>query len=248
MHLRRVTRDRFGRLGVALLGVLTLCLGLMLSLGITFALVGCAPVVPAPSAVAPPGTASSPRPAPAGSAAPTPAPTTIPAPTPAISVPVVDAAVGNQPPAVAPPSRIQVPALGIDMAVEPVGVEPDGAMSLPPDTDIAGWYRFGSAPVDAAGASVIAAHVDSMTYGIGPFSRLVDAPAGTEIVVTTADGVQHRYAVEAVQLTLKSEMPWAAIFDRAGAPRLTLVTCGGEYDYSGAGRYLSNVVLSAVAL
>ncbi len=40
-------------------------------------------------------------------------------------------------------------------------------------------------------------------------------------------------------------MDWVAAFDRAGPPRLTLVTCGGEFDYENR-RYLSNLVLTAI--
>ena len=39
-------------------------------------------------------------------------------------------------------------------------------------------------------------------------------------------------------------MDWDGAFDRAGPPRLTLVTCGGEFDDENR-RYLSNFVLTA---
>ena len=43
----------------------------------------------------------------------------------------------------------------------------------------------------------------------------------------------------------KADVDWVAAFDRAGPPRLTLVTCGGEFDYENR-RYLSNLVLTAI--
>ena len=57
------------------------------------------------------------------------------------------------------------------MAVDPVGVRDDGEMEIPEDADRAGWYQFGPAPADPAGATVIAAHVDSVQTGIGQFAR-----------------------------------------------------------------------------
>ncbi|WP_416173150.1 class F sortase [Cryobacterium sp. 10C3] len=68
--------------------------------------------------------------------------------------------------------------------------------------------------------------------------------AGTEIVLSLADGGERRYRVASVDLVLKPDVPWPAIFDRTGPARLTLVTCGGEFDYT-ARRYLSNVIVSA---
>jgi sortase (surface protein transpeptidase) len=117
-------------------------------------------------------------------------------------------------------------------------------MGLPKNPAIAAWYKFGPAPASAAGATVIAAHVDSLEYDVGPFARLATAPAGTEIVLSLADGSERRYSVASVTLTLKPDVPWPAVFDRTGPARLTLVTCGGEFDYT-ARRYLSNVIVSA---
>ena len=126
-----------------------------------------------------------------------------------------------------------------------VGLADNAAMALPANPAVAAWYRYGAGPASPAGATVVAAHVDSLAYAIGPFARLADAPAGTEIVLETADGGAHRYAVASVDSVEKPSVPWASVFDRAGQPRLVLVTCGGEFDYD-ARRYLSNVIVTAV--
>ena len=57
-----------------------------------------------------------------------------------------------------------------------------------------------------------------------------------------ARGIRTRCSV--VEVLDKADVDWAAAFDRAGPPRLTLVTCGGEFDVENR-RYLSNVVLTA---
>jgi hypothetical protein len=51
--------------------------------------------------------------------------------------------------------------------------------------------------------------------------------------------------VQSVRVIEKADVDWVAAFDRAGPPRLTLVTCGGEFDYENR-RYLSNLVLTAI--
>ena len=147
---------------------------------------------------------------------------------------------------VAPPApdRIEIPDLGIDVSVRPVGLDEQGSMALYDDPSIAAWYQWGPAPASEAGSTVIAAHVDSLEYDLLPFARLRDAVAGTQVFVTDAAGARHPYAVQSVQVIDKTDVDWNAAFDRAGAPRLTLVTCGGAFDDENR-RYLSNLVLTA---
>jgi len=155
------------------------------------------------------------------------------------------AALEDQPiSASAPPARLEIPDLGIDVAVQPVGLDGQGQMALFDDPAIAAWYQWGPAPASAEGSTVIAAHVDSLEYDLLPFARLKNAVAGMQIVVTDATGVRYGYLVQSVEVTEKSEVDWAAAFDRAGSPRLTLVTCGGAFDAENR-RYLSNLVLTA---
>jgi hypothetical protein len=159
-------------------------------------------------------------------------------------VPRRSADLAGQPAPASAPVRVQADALGIDMPIEGVGLDGD-AMALPANPAVAAWYQYGPAPASPAGSTVVAAHVDSLVYDLGPFARLADAPAGTEVVLTTADGLTHRYTIESSSIVEKQAVPWAGVFDRTGAPRLTLVTCGGEFDYQ-ARRYLANVIVTAV--
>lgn len=188
---------------------------------------------------APTAPTAAPMPAPSASVMPI-----APPPTPTVAVPTVDASLANQKPVGVAPRRIQIPSLKIDMAVESAGLDSAGSMALAANPDIASWYRFGPTP-GAEGATVIAAHVDSLRYGLGPFARLAEAPADTEITVVAADGVEHRYALESVQSAGKPEVPWATVFDRTGAPRLTLVTCGGKFNYT-TRQYQSNILVTAI--
>jgi hypothetical protein len=172
------------------------------------------------------------------------APTPGPAPVAVPDVPRQSADLTAQPAAASAPVRVQVDTLGIDMPIEGVGLDGD-AMALPANPAVAAWYQYGPAPASPAGSTVIAAHVDSLAYSLGPFARLADAPAGTLVAISTADGGTHRYTIESRTIVEKQAVPWAVVFDRTGPPRLTLVTCGGEFDYQ-ARRYLSNVIVTAV--
>ncbi|WP_158068965.1 class F sortase [Cellulosimicrobium sp. CUA-896] len=148
-------------------------------------------------------------------------------------------------PAPAPPApvRVVVPDLGIDMPVVPEGVDDQGRMALPGDALTAGWYRHGPAPASAAGATVVAAHVDDPVQ-VGPFATLREVGQGAAVDVVDAAGTTHRYTVTGIESIPKSEFPATTVFDRAGAPRLVLVTCGGRWD-RGQRSYTENVVVTA---
>ena len=162
-------------------------------------------------------------------------------------IPTVSAALADRPPLRGePPIRLVVPELEIDVPVESVGLDGEGRMGLPENPSIAAWYSYGVAPGDPSGSAVIAAHVDSLEYDIGPFARLAQAPTGTMFEVTSADGTVHRFSLQSTEVVLKGAVDWQKVFRRDGTPVLTLVTCGGEFDWS-ARRYLSTVIVTALA-
>lgn len=142
------------------------------------------------------------------------------------------------------PARLAIPALGIDAPVVAVGIEDDGEMEIPADVDQAGWYRFGASP-GAEGSAVIAGHVDSRTQGLGIFARLRELEVGARVDVAFADGTSEVFVVTARQEIDKPTVPLDAVFSRSGSPRLTLITCGGEFDATERS-YRSNVIVTAV--
>jgi sortase (surface protein transpeptidase) len=127
-----------------------------------------------------------------------------------------------------PPARLAVPALGVDTVVDPVGVEPDGQMTIPAEVDRVGWYRFGPVPGDD-GSAVLAGHVDDAEQGLGAMAPLQGAEVGDEVVVTDAAGTATRWRVVSRELISKQVLPLDRLFARDGPPRLTLITCGGPF-------------------
>ena len=144
-----------------------------------------------------------------------------------------------------PPVTVDIPDAGISVPVVPVGVRPDGLMDIPANVDVAGWYSYGSDPFSDTGTTVIAAHVDSLEYGLGPFADLRNLGSGAQIIVTVAGGSSVTYQVESITSIPKAQLPVNDIFDRAGAQRLALITCGGQFDYDTL-TYSDNVVVIAV--
>lgn len=144
-----------------------------------------------------------------------------------------------------PPTQLSMPDLGISgMTIESHGLDPLGEMSLPVSPFTAGWYMYGSAPDSIQGATVVAAHVDSLAEGKGPFSRLREASPGMAVTVTDAAGVVHTYRVVSVEKIAKAEVPLDRVFTAVGDPHLVLVTCGGEFDRQ-ADSYKDNYIVTA---
>ena len=170
-----------------------------------------------------------------------------PAPTAEISVPSAPATLEAPQPAPPSPVQLVIGDLAVDMPVTPVGVTSDGSMEVPDDPFVAGWYRFGAAPGSAEGATVIAAHVDSVDDGLGPLAWLRDAQAGTSIQVVTGDGTVTTYSVQTVQYIPRAQLPVGELFARTGPRSLVLITCGGEFD-AATSSYSDNVVLIASAV
>lgn len=168
-----------------------------------------------------------------------------PRPTTPTDVPMLNAGIDSQQPTAVPPVRLRIDSLDIDMTVEPAGLAETGAMALPKNPADAAWYRYGAWPGSGQGSIVIAAHVDALDYAIGPMARLPQVSSGTQIIVTTAGGEDLVYVVVDEGLVTKRDVQWASVFDRTGESRLTIVTCGGEFDYERR-TYLSNVIVTAL--
>ena len=128
-----------------------------------------------------------------------------------------------------PPTRVRIPDLGVDATVRPVGVQEDGAMVIPAAPTSVGWYKYGPAPSDPSGHTVIAGHVATQEDGPGALAPLAGAEKGMRVEVTDADGTVHRYVVRGRENIHKAALPVDEVFARQGAPLLVLVTCGGEY-------------------
>jgi hypothetical protein len=144
-----------------------------------------------------------------------------------------------------PPVAVDIEAIGVNAEVDEVGVDTGtGQMEVPQPADRLGWYRFGPGLDATAGSIVIAGHVDDES-GPGAFFRLGDLEPGDSIEVTGVDGETRTFEVVAREVHHKSEVPLQQYFARDGAPRLTLITCGGAFDRD-SGQYRDNIVITAV--
>ena len=143
----------------------------------------------------------------------------------------------------AEPVRIEIPAIGVDDEVVPVGLLEDGAMEVP-DFGLAGWYELGPKP-GAPGPAVVAAHVDSRE-GPDVFYGLHELEPGDEIHLHDADGNTETFTVTDREQAPKDELPTDRIWHDApdDQPTLRLITCGGTFDHAERS-YQDNIIVYA---
>ncbi len=196
---------------------------------------------PAPTPPTPPTTQAAPSPRPPGTSRAASAP-------PAVSplAEQVGARYSALPEVITPRSRpVGLQIESIDVAsypVRPVGLEPDGQMEIPDETEI-GWYRYG-ATAGQPGATVLAAHV-SWNRTSGPFALLGNVEPGDMVEVELDDGTVRRYEVIERAVYGKQELPSERIWRTSGDETLVLITCGGDYNPD-IRRYRENIVVYAV--
>ncbi|WP_156993128.1 class F sortase [Pseudonocardia acaciae] len=148
----------------------------------------------------------------------------------------------SSPPPVAEPTRLSLPALGVDAPVVGVTVGTDGQLGVPDNPAVLGWWRGGAWPAAPRGTVVLDGHVDTREAGPGALFRIASVSPGATVSLRTADGAAN-YVVQAVRHYPKSALP-AEVFDTTGNPRLVLISCGGAFDHA-TRQYKDNVVVYA---
>jgi len=139
------------------------------------------------------------------------------------------------------PIRLRIPAIGVNTALQPLGLRADGALQPPSAWQTAGWYDDGVTPGDP-GPAVIAGHVDSIS-GPAVFYRLRQLRPGDLAVVQRRDGRMLTFVVDTLAVYSKSAFPTVAVYGPTPLPTLRLVTCTGDFDWQ-AHSYLDNLVVS----
>jgi LPXTG-site transpeptidase (sortase) family protein len=140
-----------------------------------------------------------------------------------------------------PPVRLLVPAIGVDAAVEAVGVDGQGGMGTPARAEDVAWFQPGARPGDV-GDAVIAGHLD-WTSGPAVFAQLGKLRRGDAVAVVRQNGTQARFVVDSTW-TMPYDASTNSLFTNDGPPSLTLITCAGTWDRQ-RGTYLQRLVVHA---
>lgn len=163
---------------------------------------------------------------------PTPQPTLIPTATPTPT------------PAYYAPTRIIIPKLGVDTAIENVGITSDGAMDTPQNFDQVGWFSLGVKPGEM-GSSVFAGHLDTQTGAPAVFYYLSQMTEGDEFQIVDETGRTLTFRVYQTGSYSENAFPLTDVFEKADGRYVNLITCHGIWQY-GSHTYSDRFVVSAV--
>jgi sortase (surface protein transpeptidase) len=128
------------------------------------------------------------------------------------------------------PSRIRIPAIGIDTDVEQVGKTRDGAMDVPQSFWTVGWYKLGFKPGEP-GSAVMAGHVDN-PKGPAIFWDLRKLQPGNKVLVSDRTGKELVFEVFEAENYPFDNAPLSRIFGNTDDVYLNLITCTGVFDRS----------------
>ncbi len=148
--------------------------------------------------------------------------------TPAVSVSVPTSAPHQQTQA-GIPRRLIIPKLGIDTAVEQVGLDSQGRMDIPSNNVDVAWYKLGYKPGEKGGA-VIDGHLDTVTGAPAVFYYLANLQKGDQIMVTNDQGKTLTFVVTDNISYPFDRVPLNRVFGPADKPMLNLITCVGIWD------------------
>ncbi len=140
------------------------------------------------------------------------------------------------------PLAIRIDKIQVDAEIETTEIV-DGVMQNPTGPWVVAWYRE-TAKLGEEGNAVMAGHVDYWDVGPAVFYDLNQLGEGDRIEVIGEDGEIYAY-----------EVAWTKLFDAVNAPigeivgpteeeSLTLITCGGPFDYE-TGEYLERLIVRA---
>ncbi len=140
------------------------------------------------------------------------------------------------------PTRVRIPAIGVDSELVGLGLQDDGRMEVPPGAFPAGWYTGAPTPGEL-GPAILAGHVDhGGTAGV--FYRLRELEPGDTVEVARQDGSTAVFRVTRVEQHRKDAFPTAAVYGDIDHAGLRLITCGGPFDRR-ARSYTDNIVVFA---
>jgi len=128
------------------------------------------------------------------------------------------------------PIRLIIPAIGIEAAIEQLGMLPNGDMATPtqnPWEDV-GWYKAGPRPGER-GSAVIDGHLDRPGGYPAVFWRLRDLQIGDVVLVMNSNGKMLYFRVTRIDYYPPQGAPIQDIFGNMGGTYLNLITCAGDW-------------------
>lgn len=128
------------------------------------------------------------------------------------------------------PVYVYFPDYDITCPVDPVGYNWNGSMGTVRAHNRAAWLKTSGTPVD--GGNIILAGHNKYSGKLGYFDVVKSKMKLNDIVmIKTAAGETFYYAVVSIDTYPYDAVPYS-VMESGGDPRLTLITCLGDFDHS----------------
>lgn len=142
------------------------------------------------------------------------------------------------------PVGVRIDAIDLDAAIEEQHIE-NGVMLNPSGPFVVAWYRETGRLGEEKNNVVLAGHLDYWDVGPAIFYDIWKLQPGDRVWVAGKNGVEFVYKVDWVKEYKLADLDSAGIQEIIGptpTESLTLITCGGEFDYN-SGEYESRIVV-----
>jgi LPXTG-site transpeptidase (sortase) family protein len=140
------------------------------------------------------------------------------------------------------PVAIRIPSIQVDTEVERRPIV-NGLMADPTGPFVVAWYGATSR-LGVPGNVVMAGHVDYAGVGPAVFARVGELQPDDLIEVTGEDVKVYQFHVTWTKLVDAENPPLDEIVGETQVESLTLITCGGDFNYS-TQRYLQRLIVRA---
>jgi sortase (surface protein transpeptidase) len=127
------------------------------------------------------------------------------------------------------PVRLEIPAIGVDAAVENVGRLPNEQIDVPKLPGNVAWFHESALPGQTGKTSVVVGHLDSRT-GPAVFWDLRKLVPGDELTVTYNNGARYVFTVEDKERYATDNLPRDKLLGKTPRRMLNLITCDGAWD------------------
>lgn len=127
------------------------------------------------------------------------------------------------------PSRLIIPKLKVNAAVEHVGVDKSNNMDVPKQAMNVAWFKSGYKPGEV-GNAVIAGHLDRKNGSPAVFYNLTKLSLGDTFSVVSQDGRELTYKVTGRRTYNTNAFPIETVFGSHSKSRLNLITCSGDWN------------------
>ena len=127
------------------------------------------------------------------------------------------------------PVRLQIPAIGVDSAIEDALITPDGRMDVPAGSVDVAWFALGPHPGEA-GSAVIGGHFGIQNGVPFVFYNLDKVKIGDKVYVVNDKGDTLAFQVRKIQSFDRNADSTTVFTSSDGLAHLNIITCEGTWN------------------